>query len=163
MFFRESGECDWQATNESIIQEILKIAEITIKNDQKLADFKATFTDQKKNVQFILSSEEEFAKIKSCCDDMQQFLLFPLKIEAAPSLATKIGVAVATLAGGAILAYIGGPGLIVIGAVDVISKGAVAAGATVGSLGSGYLSSGYLRAKMVDDKSYEQVLASLMS
>ena len=176
---RDSGGCGgWKAADEKIIQEILKLASITITDKAKFEMLAATFQvcknirylfhicvasyanfqikDTSKQVQFILSSTEEFEKIQSCCDVMQDYVRAPLRIEASKTVAKKIGIGVATLVGGAILAYLAGPGLVVIGAIEAISMPAAAAAGTIGGLGAGYVTSGLLSNKMADE-SYEQV------
>ena len=105
---RESGKGDWKAADEKIVQEILKLASITLTNKDQFEELCATFQDTNKHVQFILSNEGEFAKIQDCCEVMQNYVRAPLKITASKTVVKKIGIGVATLVGGAILAYVAG-------------------------------------------------------
>ena len=105
---RESGKGDWKAADEKIVQEILKLASITLTNKDQFEELCATFQDTNKHVQFILSNEGEFAKIQDCCEIMQNYVRAPLKITASKTVVKKIGIGVATLVGGAILAYVAG-------------------------------------------------------
>jgi uncharacterized protein YcfJ len=155
---RGSGKSDWKAADEKIIQEILKLASITISERARFEELCATFQDTSKHVQFILSSEEEFGKIQGCCEVMQDYVRAPLKITASKTVAKKIGIGVATLVGGAVIAYIAGPGLIVIGAIEAMSVPAVGMAGAFGGLGAGFATSSFLTNKMADE-SYEQVLS----
>ena len=154
---RESGKGDWKAADEKIVQEILRLASITLTNKDQFEELCATFQDTNKHVQFILSNEGEFAKIQDCCEIMQNYVRAPLKITASKTVVKKIGIGVATLVGGAILAYIAGPGLVVIGAIEAMSVPAVSVAGAVGGLGAGYVTDHILTNKMADE-SYEQVL-----
>lgn len=153
---RNCEQNGWKPSNEKIIQEVIKLGSITLPKPQ-FEELCKVFEDTSKNVQFIFSNEEEFAKIQKFCEQIQDYIRSPIQITASKSVVKKIGIGVATVVGGALLAYAAGPGLVVIGVMEAVSMSAAGMAGAVGGLSVGFATNKLLTDKLVDEN-YEQVL-----
>ena len=63
------------------------------------------FSDETKNVQFILSNKEEYQKVSSLCDKIEDFMRSPLEIHAEKSLLQKLSIGALAVLGGGAFAY----------------------------------------------------------
>ncbi len=154
---RSMNQTSWKPVKEKIIQEVIKLARLTL-DKAYFEDMYGVFEDTSKSVQFVLSNESEFERIQCFCDRIQMYLRKPLQIEAEKSIARKIGIGTASLLGGATLAYLAGPGMVLIGAVEAASFSAAGVAGALGSVGAGLVTHGLLSDRMADEN-YEQVLS----
>jgi len=141
---------------EPIIVEILNLTEKSLtKADHER--MKTIFTDESKNIQYILSNKEEYEKVTYICDKIEDFMRSPLEIHAEKSLLQRLSIGALAVLGGGAFAYLAGPGMLLIGAVEALNMtGAVAAGA-VGSVGTGYVANRFFTEALAD-RNYVKVL-----
>jgi hypothetical protein len=151
---RRAADDRWKPANERIIQDITKLASLTLEKPH-FEDLCKTFEDTTKSIQFMLSNKEEFKKIQTCCDKMQDYLRRPLNISLEKSAAKKVGIRMANILGGLTLAYLAGPGMVVV-VVEAVSMASVAG--AVGGLEAGLVTQSLLTDRLADEN-YEQVLA----
>merc|ERR1719474_1278441 len=147
---------DSNSEQEPLVREILSLGEKSLDaaNHQKLCSI---LTDNTKNIQFLLSNNEEYEKVRSLCDKIEDYMRSPLQIDAEKTLLKKLSIGALAVLGGGAFAYMAGPGLLIIGAVEALNvTGAVAAGA-VGSVGTGYVASRYFT-EALSDRNYVKVL-----
>ena len=86
---KESGIGCGISRNEQIIQEIIDLGNIAL-SEKEMDEMKKLFHDNSNHVQFILSNEEEFTKVKEFCNKIELFLKSPMRIEAEKSVAQKV-------------------------------------------------------------------------
>ena len=75
--------------NEQIIQEIIDLGNIAL-SEKEMDEMKKLFHENSNHIQFILSNEEEFMKVKEFCNKIELFLKSPMRIEAEKSVAQKV-------------------------------------------------------------------------
>ena len=75
--------------NEQIIQEIIDLGNIAL-SEKEMDEMKKLFHENSNHIQFILSNEEEFKKVKEFCKKIELFLKSPMRIEAEKSVAQKV-------------------------------------------------------------------------
>jgi len=141
---------------EPIVTEILNLTEKSLpKYDHERMN--TIFSDETKNIQYILSNKEEYQKVSSLCDKIEDFMRSPLEIHAEKSLLQSLSIGALAVLGGGTFAYLAGPGMLLIGAVEALNvTGAMAAGA-VGSVGTGYVANRFFTEALAD-RNYVKVL-----
>ena len=139
---------------EPLVSEILKLTEkcLQASDHDKLVK---VFSD--KNIQFILSNEQEYKKVSDICDKIEKYMMSPLKLNAEKSTLQVISVGALAVLGGGAMAYMAGPGLLLVGAIEALNITGVGAAATFGTLSSGYFANRLLT-EAIADQNYIQVL-----
>ena len=147
---------DRTALTEPIVTEILTLSEKSLASGdhEKLL---STFQDTTKNLQFILSNQDEYEKVSELCNKIENFMRSPLEIHAEKSLLQYLSIGALTVLGGGAVAYMAGPGLLLIGVVEAVNVGGVAAAGVAGSAGAGYVANRFFTEAM-SDRNYVQVL-----
>ncbi|XP_075241655.1 uncharacterized protein LOC142336627 [Convolutriloba macropyga] len=142
--------------NEPLVSEILNLAAkcLEAQDNQKLLDM---FDDKTKNVQFVLSNEQEYKKVRDICDKIEKYMMSPLELNAEKSTLQVISVGALAVLGGSALAYMAGPGLLLVGAIEALNITGVGTAAAFGTLGTGYVANRWLT-QAVADQNYIQVL-----
>lgn len=142
--------------DEPLVSEILKLTKNCLdeKNHGQLLDM---FSNDSKNIQFILSNEQEYKKVNNICNKIEEFIMSPLKLYAEKSTIQMISVGALAVLGGGALAYMAGPGLLLVGAIEALNITSVTCAATFGTLGTGFVAN-RLISQAVADQNYIQVL-----
>ena len=147
---------DRNAAEEPIVTQILNLSEkaLSCRDHGRLL---ATLEDSTKNIQFILSNQEEYDKVSELCAKIENFMRSPIEIHAEKSLLQYLSIGALTVLGGGAVAYMAGPGLLLIGAVEAVNVGGALTAGVAGSAGAGYVANRFFTEAMAD-RNYVQVL-----
>ena len=147
---------DKTAVTEPILTEILNLSEKSLPKGEH-ERLVSTFMDNTKNIQFILSNQDEYEKVSELCNKIENFMRSPIEIHAEKSLLQYLTIGALSVLGGGAVAYLAGPGLLLIGAVEAVNVGGAVTAGVAGSAGAGYAANRFLTEAMAD-RNYVQVL-----
>jgi len=141
---------------EPLVREILSLGEKSLGAADYLK-LQTTLTDNTKNIQFVLSNKDEYEKVRSLCDKIEDYMRSPLQIDAEKTLLKKLSIGALAVLGGGAFAYMAGPGLLIIGAVEALNVTGVAAAGAVGSGVTGFVANRYFT-EALSERNYSKVL-----
>ena len=143
--------------SEEIINEIIQLGTVAIGEDEMMKIEADMFTENRKNIHFVLSNEGFFQRVKDFCNKIEEYIRSPLHIEAELNNFQMIAVGSSVVTGAAVAGWIASSSLALIGlatatgaATATATGGLVLTGGAVGAITAGATASSLINERLTD-------------